>query len=83
MITLLSIVGGQFLPPQGLPDVFETLARLTPNRQAFYGFVDLSAAVSNGSIATIVQPLVFTLVVGLAGIAFATYRARSALQRIS
>src|SRR5271156_1695792 len=25
VIVLLSIVGGQFLPPQGLPDVFETL----------------------------------------------------------
>jgi len=24
------IVGGQFLPPQGLPDIFETLTRLTP-----------------------------------------------------
>ena len=60
VIALLSIVGGHFLPPQGLPDIFETLARLTPNGQAFYGFVDLSAAGSNGSIATIAQPLLFT-----------------------
>ena len=83
VIALLSIVGGQFLPPQGLPDIFETLARLTPNGQAFYGFVDLSAAGSNGSIATIVQPLLFTGLVGVAGIVFATFRARSALQRIT
>ena len=83
VITLLSIVGGQFLPPQGLPDIFETLARLTPNGQAFYGFVDLSAAGINGSIATIAQPLLFTGIVGVAGIVFATFRARSALQRIS
>ena len=34
VISLLSVVGGQFLPPQGLPDIFETLARLTPNGQA-------------------------------------------------
>jgi ABC-2 type transport system permease protein len=83
VIALLSVVGGHFLPPQGLPDIFETLARLTPNGQAFYGFVDLSAAGSNGSIATIVQPLLFTGVVGVAGIVFATFRARSALQRIT
>jgi ABC-2 type transport system permease protein len=83
VITLLSVVGGQFLPPQGLPDVFETLARLTPNGQAFYGFVDLSAAGSHGNIATVAQPLLFTGVVGVAGIVFATFRARSALQRIA
>jgi ABC-2 type transport system permease protein len=83
VISLLSIVGGQFLPPQGLPDVFETLARLTPNGQAFYGFVDLSAAGSRGSIATIMQPLLFTGIVGAAGIVFATFRARAALQRIA
>ena len=75
--------GRPLLPPQGLPDIFETLARLTPNGQAFYGFVDLSAAGSNGSIATIVQPLLFTGLVGVAGIVFATFRARSALQRIT
>ena len=83
VITLLAVVGGQFLPPQGLPDVFETLARLTPNGQAFYGFVDLSAAGINGSIATIAQPLLFTGIVGVAGIVFATFRARAALQRIT
>jgi ABC-2 type transport system permease protein len=83
VISLLSVVGGHFLPPQGLPDIFETFARLTPNGQAFYGFVDLSAAGSKGSIATIVQPLLFTGIVGVAGIVFATLRARSALQRIA
>ncbi len=83
VISLLSVVGGQFLPPRGLPDVFETLARLTPNGQAFYGFIDLSAAGSNGNIATIAQPLLFTGVVGVAGIVFATFKARSALQRVT
>ena len=83
VIVLLSVVGGQFLPPQGLPDVFETLARLTPNGQAFYGFVDLSAAGSNASLRTIAQPLLFTGMVGVAGIAFAGFRAREALQRVT
>jgi ABC-2 type transport system permease protein len=83
VIVLLSVVGGQFLPPQGLPDIFETLARLTPNGQAFYGFIDLSAAGSSGRLATIAQPLLFTGIVGAAGIAFAAFRARSALQRIT
>ncbi len=83
VISLLSIVGGHFLPPQGLPDVFEILARLTPNGQAFYGFVDLSAAGSHGSIATIAQPLLFTAIFGVAGIVFAAFRARIALQRIA
>jgi hypothetical protein len=77
------VIGGQFLPSQGLPDIFELLARLTPNGQAFYGFLDLSAAGSNGSLATIAQPLLFTGIAGLAGIAFAAHRARSALQRIT
>ena len=80
VITLLSIIGGQFLPPQGLPDVFETLTRLTPNGQAFFGFLDLSAAGVHGTLITIAQPLAFTALVGLSGIAFAGLRARGALQ---
>ena len=83
VIALLSIVGGQFLPPEGLPDVFETLTRLTPNGQAFFGFIDLSAAGAHGSLLTIAQPLAFTALVGLSGIAFAGLRARGALQRIT
>jgi ABC-2 type transport system permease protein len=83
VITLLSIVGGQFLPPQGLPDIFETLTRLTPNGQAFFGFIDLSAAGAHGSLLTVAQPLAFTAMVGLSGIAFAGLRARSALQRMT
>lgn len=79
VIVLLSIVGGQFLPPQGLPDVFEVLTRLTPNGQAHFGFLDLSAAGAGGSLLTIAQPLAFTAIVGLSGIAFAAIRARSAL----
>jgi ABC-2 type transport system permease protein len=83
VISLLSIVGGQFLPPQGLPDVFETLTRLTPNGQAFFGFIDLSAAGAHGSLRTIAQPLAVTAIVGLSGIALAGLRARRALQRMS
>ena len=83
VIALLSIVGGHFLPPQGLPDVFETLTRLTPNGQAFFGFLDLSAAGSHGSLTTIAQPLAVTALVGLSGIAFAALRARRALQRMT
>jgi ABC-2 type transport system permease protein len=83
VIALLSVVGGQFLPPQGLPDVFETLTRLTPNGQAFYGFIDLSAAGSSGSLGTIAQPLLVTGIVGVAGIAFAAFRARSALREMT
>jgi ABC-2 type transport system permease protein len=80
VISLLSVIGGQFLPPQGLPDVFETLSRLTPNGQAFFGFIDLSAAGSSGSLRTIAQPLLVTGIVGVLGIAFAAFRARSALK---
>jgi ABC-2 type transport system permease protein len=83
VIALLSIVGGQFLPPQGLPDVFETLTRLTPNGQAFFGFLDLSAAGAHGTLMTIAQPLAFTAIVGLSGITFAGLRARGALQRMT
>jgi len=83
VITLLSIVGGQFLPPQGLPDLFETLTRLTPNGQAFYGFIDLSAAGVHGTLQTIAQPLAVTATVGLAGIALAALRARRALQKMT
>jgi ABC-2 type transport system permease protein len=83
VITLLSIVGGQFLPPQGLPDIFETLTRLTPNGQAFFGFIDLSAAGSQGSLLTVAQPLAFTAIVGLSGIVLAGLRARGALQRMT
>ncbi|HTR63807.1 MAG TPA: ABC transporter permease [Candidatus Binataceae bacterium] len=83
VIVLLSIVGGQFLPPEGLPDVFETLTRLTPNGQAFFGFLDLSAAGAHGSLLTIAEPLAFTAIVGLSGIAFAGLRARGALQRMT
>jgi ABC-2 type transport system permease protein len=83
VIFLLSIVGGQFLPPQGLPDVFETLTRLTPNGQAFFGFIDLAAAGAHGSLQTIAEPLTFTAIVGLTGIVLAGLRARGALQRMA
>lgn len=83
VIALLSIVGGQFLPPQGLPDVFETLTRLTPNGQAFFGFLDLSAAGAHGTLITIAEPLAVTAIVGLSGIALAGLRARGSLQRMT
>jgi ABC-2 type transport system permease protein len=81
VIFLLAVVGGQFLPTQGLPDVFETLNRLTPNGQAFRGFTDLAAAAGTGSVRTILEPLLVTGGVGLAGIVFAAFKAREALQR--
>ena len=83
VITLLAIVGGHFLPPQGLPDVFESLTRLTPNGQAFYGFVDLAAAGARGTLGTVAQPIVVTTLVGVAGIATAAARARDAIRRIT
>jgi ABC-2 type transport system permease protein len=83
VVVLLSIVGGQFLPPQGLPDIFETLTRLTPNGQAFYGFIDLSGAGVRGSLRMIAQPLIVTTMVGVGGITLAAFRARGALQKVS
>ncbi len=83
VIVLLSIVGGQFLPPQGLPDIFETLSRLTPNGQSFFGFMDLSAAGAHGSLFTIAEPLAVTALVGLGGIALAALRAGATLQRMT
>ena len=83
IIFLLSIVGGQFLPPEGLPDVFETLTRLTPNGQAFFGFIDLAAAGVHGSLGTFAQPLAVTAIVGLAGIVLAGFRARGAFERMA
>ncbi|MBI3320129.1 MAG: ABC transporter permease [Candidatus Omnitrophica bacterium] len=82
VILLLAVVSGQFFPPQGLPDVFETLNRLTPNGQAFRGLTDLAAAAGDGSLHTVLEPLLVTGGVGLAGIAFAAFKAREALQRV-
>jgi hypothetical protein len=75
------VISGQYFPPQGLPDVFETLNRFTPNGQAFRGFTDLAAAAGGGSLRTILEPLLVTAGVGLAGIMFAAAKARAALQR--
>lgn len=80
-IFLLSLVGGQFMPPEGLPDVFETLQRLTPNGQAARGFVDLAAAGPGGGFRTIAEPVLVTFAVGLAGTVYGVRRAREALQR--
>ena len=62
--------------------MFETLNRLTPNGQAFRGFTDLAAAGGAGSLRTVLEPLLVTGGVGLAGIAFAALKAREALQRM-
>ena len=75
----LAAIGGQFFPPAGLPDVFDLFARLTPNGQAHRGFVDLAAGRDGGSLAAILEPLLVTGGVGLAGITFSVVRARRAL----
>lgn len=80
-IFLLAVVGGQFMPPQGLPDVFDTLQRLTPNGQAARGFMDAAALGSGGDLRDLAEPLLFTFTVGVAGIGFAAKRARTALVR--
>lgn len=80
-IFVLALIGGQFLPPSGLPDVFETLQRLTPNGQATRGFVDLAAAGAHGGLRTIAEPLLVTFAIGTAGIAYGVRRAHDALHR--
>ncbi len=82
-IFLLAVIGGQFLPPQGLPDIFETLSRLTPNGQAFRGFTDLAAAGAAGSLATVREPLLVTAAVGILGVGIAALRAKNALLRVT
>jgi linearmycin/streptolysin S transport system permease protein len=68
LLFVLSLLGGQFLPPEGLPDVFDELARLTPNGQALRGLTDLAAAGADASLATIAEPLLVTAAVGVVGI---------------
>lgn len=80
-IFLLAVVGGQFMPSQGLPDVFDTLQRLTPNGQAARGFMDAAALGTRGGFGPLLEPLAFTATVGLAGIAFAVKRTGSAVAR--
>jgi hypothetical protein len=66
------------MPSQGLPDVFDTLQRLTPNGQAARGFVDAAALGTSEGFA-LLEPIAVTLAVGAAGIAFAARRAGSAI----
>jgi ABC-2 type transport system permease protein len=82
VINLLAVVSGQYFPPQGLPDMFETLNRFTPNGQAFRGFTELAAAAGGGSLHTVLEPLLVTSGVGLVGIVCAAFKARTALQRV-
>jgi ABC-2 type transport system permease protein len=79
-IFVLAVIGGQFMPAQGLPDIFDTLQRLTPNGQAARGFMDAAALHSTGGLANLLEPLLFTFVVGTAGIVFAARRASAALE---
>jgi ABC-2 type transport system permease protein len=78
-IFLLAVVGGQFMPAQGLPDVFDTLQRLTPNGQAHRGFMDAAALGTSGGLQPLLEPLLFTAAVGVAGIVFAARRASNAI----
>ncbi len=80
-IFLLAVVGGQFMPAQGLPDFFDTLQRLTPNGQAARGFMDAAALAREGGLPALAEPLLFTFAVGSAGIWFAGRRARFAVER--
>ena len=68
LLFVLSLLGGQFLPPEGLPDVFDNLARLTPNGQALRGLTDLAAAGTEASLVTIAEPLLATAAVGVVGV---------------
>ena len=80
-IFVLAVVGGQFMPPQGLPEVFDTMQRLTPNGQAARAFIDIAAAGPNASVAFIWEPLLFTAAVGIAGVAHGVRRASDARHR--
>jgi len=79
-IFVLAVIGGQFMPPQGLPDVFETLQRLTPNGQAMLALVDAAAAPEAG-LGLVSGALVYTSAVAVAGMAFGMRRAGDALHR--
>jgi ABC-2 type transport system permease protein len=68
LLFVLSLLGGQFLPPEGLPDLFDDLARLTPNGQALRGLTDLAAAGTEASLATIAEPLLVTAALGIVGV---------------
>lgn len=80
-IFVLAVIGGQFMPPQGLPDSFETLQRLTPNGQAARGFIDLAAAGPGAGLRVVLEPVLATLAVGVAGIAYGVRRASDVLHR--
>ena len=80
-IFMLAVIGGQFMPPQGLPDFFDTLNRLTPNGQAVRGFIDIAAAAEAGTLRTALEPILVTFTVGVLGIAVGARRARTALER--
>lgn len=80
-IFVLAVVGGQFMPPQGLPEVYDLLQRLTPNGQAARAFVDLAAAGPGAGIGFLAEPLLFTTAVGLVGVVHGVRRAQDALHR--
>ena len=80
-IFVLAVVGGQFMPPQGLPEIYDVMQRLTPNGQAARAFVDLAAAGPKASLGFIAEPLLFTGAVGLVGVVHGVRRAHDALHR--
>lgn len=68
VVFVFSLFGGHFLPPEGLPDVFDTLARWTPNGQALRGLTDLASAGAGARLSLVAEPLAVTAGVGVAGI---------------
>jgi ABC-type multidrug transport system permease subunit len=80
-IFVLAVVGGQFMPPQGLPEIYDVMQRLTPNGQAARAFVDLAAAGPRASLGFIAEPLLFTGAVGVVGLVHGVRRAHDALHR--
>jgi ABC-2 type transport system permease protein len=76
VVFVLSLLGGHFLPPEGLPEIFDTLQRCTPNGQALRGFTDLASLGPAASFGLVREPLAVTAAVGVAGIAACALRLR-------
>ncbi len=76
LVFVFSLLGGHFLPPEGLPEIFDTFQRCTPNGQALRGFTDLASAGPAATLGLVLEPLAVTAAVGLAGIAACALRLR-------
>ncbi|MCC7076392.1 MAG: ABC transporter permease [Acidimicrobiia bacterium] len=77
---LLAVLGGQFFPPEGLPDVFDRIARFTPNGQALFGFTNLAALGKASTFGTIAEPLAVMSAVACVGILLGVVSARRAFE---